>query len=582
MLDRDSASRVTYKMMSASSFSNRQLVEVRWSRSQDPTIAMSIDKLSCQSDIRSIGIEMVSVSCPTLAQSEAYISTVAIFLIFSSSPKEEKVHLRLPSTWRDLWKELAQLKKDQDEATDRQVLRELRTMIADSGQVDKKINEQSSGITQTTPDQKSIAVDLHQRQANLNLSPSDDVKVLWASKSSTPSYQHMLVSRMSLPIWTFKDELLDAIRDNQVVIICGETGCGKSTQVPAFILEHELSSGRSCKVYCTEPRRISAISLARRVSEELGERKGDVGTFRSLVGFAIRLESNFTLQTRLVYATTGIVMRMLEGSDDLGGITHLVLDEVHERSIDSDFLLIVIRKLLKRRPDLKIVLMSATVNAERFSDYLDGAPIMNVPGRTFPVETKYLEDAVEITSFNTDSGSHGGAEALEFDDDDAAKVPSQIADLQEYSPRTLATLAKLDEYRISYGLILKLLETIATSNLYSHYSKAILVFLPGMAEIRRLNDMLTGHRTFTNGWFIYALHSTIATDEQERAFLVPPPGIRKIVLATNIAETGITIPDVTCVIDTGKHKEMRFVTSDGCLLHADSTPGLMSGGSFLD
>lgn len=581
-LDRDSASRVTYKTISASSFSNRQLVEVRWSRTQDPTIAMSIDKMSCQSDIRSIGIEMISISCPNLAQSEAYISTVAMFLIFSSSPKEEKVHLRLPSTWRDLWKELSQLKKDQDEAKDRQVLRELRTMIADSGQVDKRPNERSNGRTQITPEQKPLAADFHQRQASPNLSSSDDMKALWASKSSTLSYQHMLVSRTSLPISNYKDKLLDAIRDNQVVIVCGETGCGKSTQVPTFILEHELSSGRHCKVYCTEPRRISAISLARRVSEELGERKGDVGTFRSLIGFAIRLESNFNLQTRLIYATTGIVMRMLEGSDDLGGITHLVLDEVHERSIDSDFLLIVIRKLLKRRPDLKIVLMSATVNAERFSDYLGGAPIMNVPGRTFPVETKYLEDAVEVTTFNTDSGSHGGAEALEFDDDDAAKVPSQIADLQGYSPRTLNTLAKLDEYRISYGLILKLLETIATSNLYSYYSKAILVFLPGMAEIRRLNDMLTGHRTFTNGWFIYALHSTIATDEQERAFLVPPPGIRKIVLATNIAETGITIPDVTCVIDTGKHKEMRFVSSNVRLIDADSTLGSMSGGSFLD
>ena len=526
---------------------------------QDAIITMPIDKLTCQSDSRSIKIEMVSLSCPTEAQSEAYVSTVAMFLIFASSSKEEKVHLRLPSTWRDLWKELLQLKKDADEAADRQVLRELRNMIAENALADNSLNGTSNSGTQTVPKNHPIAVDLHQRQETPNVLPCDDLKALWASKSSTVTYQRMLMSRMNLPIWNFKHELLNTITHNQIVIICGETGCGKSTQVPAFILEHELLWGRHCKVYCTEPRRISAISLARRVSEELGERKGDVGTFRSLVGFAIRLESNFTLQTRLVYATTGIVMRMLEGSDDLGDITHLVLDEVHERSIDSDFLLTVIRKLLDRRPDLKVVLMSATVNAERFSEYLGGAPIMNVPGRTFPVETKYLEDAVEVTGFNTELGSHGGAEAMEFDDDDAAKVSSQIADLRGYSPRTLATLAKLDEYHISYGLIVRLLDTIATSEYYSPYSKAILVFLPGMAEIRRLNDMLAGHRTFTKGWFIYALHSTIATDEQERAFLVPPPGVRKIVLATNIAETGITIPDVTCVIDTGKHKEMRSV-----------------------
>ena len=527
---------------------------------QDPIIATPIDKLTCQSDARSLKVEMVHLSCPTEAQSEAYISTVAMFLIFASSPKEEKVHLRLPSAWRDIWKELSQLKKDEDEATDRQILRELRILISENAPADHELGERGDGVIHTIADKKPVDAGIHQWQESPNVSPADDIKALWASKSSAPSYKHMLTSRMTLPIWHFKDKILDAVKDNQVVIVCGETGCGKSTQVPAFILEHELSGGRHCKVYCTEPRRISAISLARRVSEEFGERKGDVGTFRSLVGFAIRLESNFTLQTRLVYATTGIVMRMLEGSDDLTDITHLVLDEVHERTIDSDFLLIVIRKLLKRRPDLKVVLMSATVNAERFSVYLGGAPIMNVPGRTFPVETKYLEDAVDITGFKYVSDSHGGAEALEFDDDDAAKVPSQIADLQGYSPRTLATLAKFDEYRISYGLMVRLLETIASSELYSYYSKAILVFLPGIAEIRRLSDILTSHRIFTSGWFIYTLHSTIATDEQERAFLVPPPGIRKIVLATNIAETGITIPDVTCVIDTGKHKEMRFVS----------------------
>ncbi|KAK4692666.1 hypothetical protein P7C71_g4585, partial [Lecanoromycetidae sp. Uapishka_2] len=269
--------------------------------------------------------------------------------------------------------------------------------------------------------------------------------------------------------------------------------------------------------------------------------------------------AQITAQTRLVYATTGIVMRMLERSDDLGDITHLVLDEVHERSIDSDFLLIVLRKLLLRRPGLKVVLMSATVDAQRFSRYLDQAPIFNVPGRTFPVETRYLEDAIETTRFNAKSLSTGV-----FDDDDdyardaSAKTTLSADNLRHYSPETCNTLLQLDEYRISYELIVRLLEVVATHEEYTAYSNAILIFLPGIAEIKRLNDMLVGHRTFVHGWYIYPLHSTIATEEQERAFLVPPSGYRKIVLATNIAETGITIPDVTCVIDTGKHKEMRF------------------------
>lgn len=329
-------------------------------------------------------------------------------------------------------------------------------------------------------------------------------------------------------------------------------------------MEHELSRGKACKIYCTEPRRISAISLARRVSEELGERKNDLGTPRSLVGYAIRLESNTSRETRLIYATTGIVMRMLEGSNDLRDITHIVLDEVHERTIDSDFLLIVLRKLMARRPDLKVVLMSATVDADRFSKYLDGAPVLTVPGRTFPVEVKYLEDAVELTGYNLDNGQHEKFQDLDDDDleiaesglSDATKADNTKA-LRGYSAKTRNTIAQIDEYRIEFELVTQLLAKIATDSTLERYSKAILVFLPGIGEIRQLNDMLVGHPVFSSNWFVYPLHSTIASEDQEAAFLVPPPGTRKIVLATNIAETGITIPDVTCVVDTGKHREMR-------------------------
>lgn len=327
------------------------------------------------------------------------------------------------------------------------------------------------------------------------------------------------------------------------------------------MLEHQLSQGKPCKVYCTEPRRISAISLARRVSEELGENRNDLGTNRSLVGYSIRLEAKASKETRLVYATTGIVMRMLEGSNDLQEVTHLVLDEVHERSIDSDFLLIVLKKLLKRRKDLKVVLMSATVDAERFSAYLDGAPVLNVPGRTFPVQVRYLEDAVELTGY-TPADSQPD-KMVDIDDDlvesEGENPKSDVSkSLTGYSSRTRSSLAQLDEYRIEFDLIVQLIAHIAVDDDLQNYSKAILVFLPGIAEIRTLNDMLLGDPRFAKDWLVYPLHSSIATEDQESAFLIPPPGIRKIVLATNIAETGITIPDVTCVIDTGKHREMRF------------------------
>lgn len=339
------------------------------------------------------------------------------------------------------------------------------------------------------------------------------------------------------------------------------THSGKSTQVPSFILEHELLKGKPCKIYCTEPRRISAISLARRVSEELGERRNDVGTSRSLIGYAIRLESNVSKENRLVFATTGIVMRMLEGSSDLRDITHIVLDEVHERTIDSDFLLIVLRKLMLKRPDLKVVLMSATVDAERFSKYLDGCQVLTVPGRTFPVQTKYLEDAVELTGYTLDNTYQApendeDVEFAEDKDNDAAKAENVKA-LRGYSAKTRNTIAQMDEYRIEYELIVQLLAKVATDERLQPFSKAILVFLPGIGEIRQLNDLLVGHPVFAKDWFVYPLHSSIASEDQEAAFLVPPPGTRKIVLATNIAETGITIPDVTCVVDTCKHREMR-------------------------
>lgn len=236
-----------------------------------------------------------------------------------------------------------------------------------------------------------------------------------------------------------------------------------------------------------------------------------------------------------------------------------IADFALEGSIESDFLLIILKKLLQERTDLKVILMSATVDAERFSNYLDGAPVLYVPGRTFPVETKYLEDALELTGYSNRDRTSGKYLSDEFDNEDAhpgepQKIPG---DLSRYRIKTIKTLEEFNEYRIPFELILQLLKKIATDASYREYSRAILVFLPGITEIWRLHNLITGEEQFRERWNIHPLHSAIATEEQERAFVIPPAGVRKIVLATNIAETGITIPDVTCVIDAGKHKEMR-------------------------
>lgn len=508
-------------------------------------------------------LEMISIATPDALQSESLISTWALFLMFSSSPKEEKAYLRLPSVWRSVWSELVAEKKDFDETAIRNTLRELRSYVHDVDTAAEKIG--SLHVWQDgNPDTEVYEPDLrHNKAHNKGQMPPEKLMDLWSSRSKSNQYQEMLSFRRALPVWKFKDDLLNVIRTCPVVIVCGETGCGKSTQVPSFILENELSHGRSCKIYCTEPRRISAISLAQRVSEEIGERKGELGSSQSLVGYAIRLESKVNFSTRLVYATTGVIIRMLENSDDLREITHLILDEVHERSIEIDFLLVILKKLLSRRSSLKVILMSATVNAQKFAAYLNDAPIMTVPGRTFSVDTRYLEDAVELTRYtscNSDSSSAIYAESSGDDDRDPRSRKSSVTlgSLSNYSASTRNTIAQFNEYRIDNDLIIALIEAIATVDSLIGYSKAILVFLPGIAEIQRLSGMLSAHPFFCNGWKILALHSSIAIEEQEYVFLIPPKGIRKIVLATNIAETGVTIPDITCVIDTGKHKEMRY------------------------
>lgn len=204
--------------------------------------------------------------------------------------------------------------------------------------------------------------------------------------------------------------------------------------------------------------------------------------------------------------------------------------------------------------------MSATVDSEKFATYFAGAPVLNVPGRTFPVETRFLEDAVEITNHKLDEGS-AAVDADELDDltdlntSDKAKEQSEL--LSGYSKSTQLTLSKFNEYRIDYSLITKLILAITSKELYTAYRRAILVFLPGLAEIRQLSSMLYAS-PLGKTYDIHTLHSSIASEDQQAAFHLPAAGRGKIVLSTNIAETGVTIPDITAVIDSGKHKEMRF------------------------
>ncbi|KAK6362941.1 hypothetical protein TWF730_000392 [Orbilia blumenaviensis] len=495
---------------------------------------------------------MVNISCPTKIQADYLLATVVLYRLFP----EEKLYLRLNSVWRGYWQELVDEAKLEADGHEKRVLKWIRSATEEIMQnVTPPDDKGKLGFEPEAGDGKKIFYE------PLEFMTTQQIRSTYEAKVSNPMYHYMLQGRMGLPIWAYREQLLQAISENQVTIVCGETGCGKSTQLPAYILENCLAAGESCRIFVTEPRRISAISLAKRVGEELGEMGTDLGTNRSLVGYSIRLEGKFTSKTRLIYATTGIVMRMLERGNNLREITHLILDEVHERSIESDFLLLVLKKLLAVRQDLKVILMSATVDANKFSEYLDNAPVFQIPGRTFPVRTFYLEDAVELSGFvlSDDSARRNRRQADEFDIDAIEETgPASASSYEGYSLQTRKTMARFDEWTINYELIVQLLGSISTNPDYIPFSRAILVFLPGLNEIRKLHSALLGDPNFQTGWEVHALHSTIATEEQEQAFLLPPEGWRKVVLATNIAETGITIPDITCVIDTCKSKEMRF------------------------
>ncbi|KAE8349994.1 P-loop containing nucleoside triphosphate hydrolase protein [Aspergillus coremiiformis] len=560
---RDTGCTIIFKDFSFASHSNRKAVEVRWSNPQEMPFLFEWDVITHNSSSYATFVSMDTIATPTAQQAEAFISTLALFILFPQNNKEGKAYMRLPAVWRDLWTEISSAKKLQEDEADKKTIKHLKKLIQENqGTFEDDVvlsdNFRRRNGTSSKPESSK-------RVPNAREASGSDTQLqrIWIEKSSTSSFKNMAQCRMNLPIWAFKNEIINTLDTHRALIICSETGSGKSTQIPSFILEHEMTQGRPCKIYVTEPRRISAISLARRVSEELGESKNDVGTARSLIGFAVRLESKVSQSTRLVFATTGVVVRMLERPGDFQDITHVVLDEVHERSIDSDFLLIVLRRLMQRRPDLKLILMSATLEAQRFSNYLGGVPVLNIPGRTFPVEMKFLEDAIEMTNYRLSENDSNTT--LDEDIDEMAPENAEadttggvLASLDGYSKQTKETVLNIDEYRLDYLLIRKLLIKIATAPEMAHYSKAILVFMPGMAEIRRLNDEILSEPMFQQGWIVHALHSSIASEDQEKAFIVPPEGTRKIVIATNIAETGITIPDITAVIDAGKEKTMRF------------------------
>ncbi|KAJ0407913.1 hypothetical protein P43SY_009200 [Pythium insidiosum] len=447
---------------------------------------------------------------------------------------------------------------------------------------------------------------------------SQEIRRIFDRHAGSRRARELQATRQSLPIASFQSDVLAALEQHDVVLISGETGCGKSTQVPQFVLEDMVRSrgaGARCQIVCTQPRRLAAMSLAERVSAELGEPA--MGQRDSLCGFQIRLEQRTTRHTRLLFCTTGVLLRRLQDPRTLAAdVSHVIVDEVHERDVQSDVLLSMLRAFLaeqsrqpRRRRRLKVVLMSATLQAERFQQYFGGAarcPMLQVPGRTFPVQELFLEDVLERTAFELDDESpcrravdaageqacarvtvsgRGGSsysQRVTWDRSPAGSARPTGGREREhehehegsrYSARTRQTLARLDERVINYELIELLLEQLVTTDVPAWLSDAspsaaILVFLPGLQEISTLLDALAANRVLRAAGDALAmqleclpLHSSLSPEDQRRVFdLAPARGFARklrIIAATNVAETSLTIEDVKAVVDSGRAKEMR-------------------------
>ena len=294
-----------------------------------------------------------------------------------------------------------------------------------------------------------------------------------------------------LPICAYREEIEKAIRENQVVIVCGDTGSGKTTQLPKMALELGRGS-RGRRIACTQPRRLAAVTVANRVAEEFGAPAG------GLVGYQHRFERKVSRETRIKFMTDGVLLAETRADPLLRAYDTIIIDEAHERSLNIDFLLGILKRILARRRDLKVIVSSATLDSDLFSRFFGNAPALHVPGRLYPISIRYLAPP----------------------EDEESDVARDVADAVEGLPA----------------------------------DGDILVFLSGERDIREAADALD-RRSKTDD--IIPLMASLPAGEQQRAFHLSSR--RRIILATNVAETSVTIPGIRYVIDSGLARISRYI-----------------------
>ncbi|KAH8236917.1 hypothetical protein KR038_000178, partial [Drosophila bunnanda] len=382
-------------------------------------------------------------------------------------------------------------------------------------------------------------------------------------------YREFLEFRDKLPIAAMRSEILSAINDNPVVIIRGNTGCGKTTQIAQYILDDYISSGQGgfANIYVTQPRRISAISVAERVARERCEKLGET------VGYSVRFESQFPRPYgSILFCTVGVLLRKLEAG--LRGVSHIIVDEIHERDVNTDFLLVILRDMVATYQDLHVILMSATIDTTLFSNYFGGCPVVEVPGRAFPVQQLFLEDILQMTNFVPSVESR--RKRKDAEDEERMQLSenreeeeinyNKVCDDDKYTEKTRNSMAMLSESDVSFELLEALLGLIKSKNIPG----AILVFLPGWNLIFALMKFLQSSITFGNSalYRILPCHSQIPREDQRKVFDPVPDGVTKIILSTNIAETSITIDDIVFVVDICKARMKLFTSHNNLTSYA--------------
>ena len=334
--------------------------------------------------------------------------------------------------------------------------------------------------------------------------PGSDEKIEPTVSAADLKKMSIEETRASLPIFKFKEELIDALSSYQVLIIEGETGSGKTTQIPQYLIEAGYCEDGKM-IGCTQPRRVAAMSVAARVAQEMGTKLGNE------VGYSIRFEDCTSRRTILKYMTDGMLLREFLNEPDLASYSVIIIDEAHERTLHTDVLFGLVKDIARFRPDLKLLISSATMDTEKFSTFFDDAPVFRIPGRRFPVDIYYT------------------------------KAPEA-----DYVDAVVVTVLQIH---------------------VSQPQGDVLVFLTGQEEIESCQEILNervrklGKRI--KELIVLPIYSNLPSDMQSKIFVPTPKNARKVVLATNIAETSLTIDGIIYVIDPGFNKQKSFNSRTG-------------------